>query len=246
MRAFSDLRLACYFGSDEELRRILERAACLGYRLVAIPLEPQLPRHRARELKAMASELGLDFVTRTDVRARGRNDLLSALRRLRRRFELIGVICQNKEIARVAARDRRVDLLLFPPEAGRRFFDGAEAELASSSNCALEIEIMPLFKLDKLSRIKLLAVLREEVAIAREYGVPIVISSGADRPILMRKPRELACLATFLGLSLEEALDAISNIPLSLVERNRAKLDPSFIAPGIRLVRKGDNCHEAI
>jgi len=94
-----------------------------------------------------------------------------------------------------------------------------------------------------MRRVQLLARMREEVSLAEEYGVPIVISSGAGEPILMRRPRELAYLAVgLLGLSFEEALDALSKTPLGMVERNRAKLDPSFIAPGVRLVRRGSDC----
>jgi len=241
-RKFSDLRLACPFGSEGELKELFERAYSLGFRLLAIPLEPSTPRREMNKIKKVASEIGLDFATRVDVRAGSREELLSALRRLRRKFELIGVFCSSKRVARVAARDRRVDLLLFPLDPRRRFFDRAEAELASNSNCALEVELMPLFEMDRWRRVEVLARLREEVAIAREYGVPLVISSGARRPILMRRPRELAHLAIVLGLSLEGALDALSKNPVSLVERNRAKLGPDFVAPGIRIVRRGSGC----
>ena len=69
-----------------------------------------------------------------------------------------------------------------------------------------------------------------------------MICSGADEPILMRRPRELAYLATLLDLTLEEALDALSKVPLAMLDRNRAKLDPGFVAPGIRVVRRGEDC----
>ncbi len=241
-RRFADLRLACRFSSEEELRGLLERARAFGFRLVAVPLGSDVGREELIRLKELASEVGIDLATRVDLAPENRPQLLSALRKLRRRFELVGVFCRTKEVARVAARDRRVDLLAFPLKPRARFFDDAEAELASGSNCALEIELMPLFRLGAADRIDLLGRLREEVALAREFGVPVVLSSGAEEPILMRRPRELAYLGTLLGLSLEEALDALSDVPAGMVERNRAKLDPSFIAPGIRVVRWGRDC----
>jgi len=211
----------------------------MGYSTISIPLDPGVRRHRLAELKRLAGEHGLDLATRVDLAPEDRTSLLSALRRLRRKFELVGVLCTNKQVARVAARDRRVDLLLFQLDPRRRYFDASEAELASGSNCALEIDLMPIFRLPPRDRIRLLARLRDEVALARRHGIPLVICSGADEPVLMRKPRELAYLATVLGLGLEEALDSLSKIPLSLLERNRAKLEPGFIAPGIRVVRPG-------
>ena len=243
-RRFADLHIRCDVGPGYEgLRELVKRARCLGFSLLAVPLRPGMAREELSRLKAMAEEEGIDLATRVDLAPRSREELLSALRRLRRRFELIGVLCSNKAVARVAARDRRVDLLSFPLELRKRFFDEAEAELASGSNCALELDMMPLMGLRSPERVRLLGRLREEVALAREKGVPIIISSGATDPILMRKPRELAYLASeLLDLSLEEALDALSRRPAEMVERNRAKLRPDFIAPGIRLVRRGTDC----
>ncbi len=241
-RRFADLRLACPFSSLEEARFLLERAKAFGYKLVALPVGPEATREELQALKAAADEVGIDLATRVDLAPGSRQELLSALRRLRRRFELVGVVCRSREVARVAARDRRVDLLLFPLRPRQRFFDRSEAELASGSNCALEIPLMPLLRLPRAERIALLGRLREEISLARRYGVPVVLSSGAEEPMLMRRPRELAYLASILGLSLEEALDALSEVPSGMVERNRAKLDPSFIAPGIRVVRWGRDC----
>jgi len=242
LRKFADLHLNCPLRSREEFIGLVRRARDMGFSIISLPLNPDLKREELEELKELASSLGIDLATRVDLAPANRRELLSVLRRLRRKFEFIGVLCGNKEVARVAARDRRVDFLLFPLEPKKRYFDRSEAELASDSNCALEIDLMPIFKLPLEKRIKLLARLRDEVALAKRYGIPVVICSGAEEPILMRRPRELAYLATILDLGLEEALDAISKIPLSLLERNRAKLDPSFIAPGIRVIRWGKDC----
>ena len=57
---------------------------------------------------------GLDLASRVDLRPRSQNELVGLLRRLRRRFEIICVLCESKEVARQAAKDRRVDLLNFP------------------------------------------------------------------------------------------------------------------------------------
>ena len=243
-RKFADLHVRCDIGPNGEgLRKLARRAKCLGFSFLAIPLRPSISKKALSELRTIAEEEDIDFVTRVDLAPMSRDELLASLRRLRRRFELIGVICLNKGVARVAARDRRVDFLSFPLELKKRFFDEAEAELASGSNCALELDLMPLMKLDALRRVRLLRRLRAEVALAREEGIPIVISSGATEPILMRKPRELAYLASeLLDMSLEEALDALSKRPVEMVERNRAKLSPDFIAPGIRLIRRGSDC----
>ncbi|OYT51384.1 hypothetical protein B6U66_04055, partial [Candidatus Bathyarchaeota archaeon ex4484_135] len=157
MRKFADVHLACPFQDEEEFRALLGRARKMGFHVVSVPLDPDLKTRELSRLKEIASEIGLDLATRVDLAPENRPRLLSSLRRLRRKFEFIGVLCQNKEVARVAARDRRVDFLMFPLEPKERYFDRSEAELASGSNCALEIDLMPVFKLPLEARIKLLA-----------------------------------------------------------------------------------------
>jgi ribonuclease P/MRP protein subunit RPP1 len=168
---------------------------------------------------------------------------LNQLRKFRRKFEVTCVLCENKEVARQAAKDRRVDLLNFPSiNYTERFFDRAEAELACMSVAALEFDVKPLFVLEGPMRVRLLSTLRREVAVAREFRVPVVVSSGVANEALLRKPREVAALAGLFGFDEPSALDAVSANPVSIVKRNREKLSRGFVAPGIRVIREGKDC----
>jgi len=152
-------------------------------------------------------------------------------------------MCESKQIARQAAKDRRVDILNFPSHGRRkRFFDNAEAELASEALGYLEIDMKPLLALEGPVRIRLLSSLRREATTAEGFHVPIVISSGATSELLMRKPREMAALTSLFDLDKSSAIEAISKNPMAIVKRNREKLSPNFVAPGIRLVRRGKDC----
>jgi len=91
-------------------------------------------------------------------------------------------------------------------------------------------------------RIRLLSNLRRETAVAKDFHVPIVISSGVSDELLMRKPRELAALASLFDLDETSAMEAVSKNPVAMVERNRGKLSSRFVAPGIRIVRRGKDC----
>jgi RNase P/RNase MRP subunit p30 len=75
-----------------------------------------------------------------------------------------------------------------------------------------------------------------------EFHVPIVVSSGVANEMLLRRPRELAALAYLFGLDETSALEAISQNPVSIVKRNRQKLSPKFVAPGIRVIKEGKDC----
>lgn len=239
-RVFVDLHICV---NIKDSSQIVRKAFRLGYKIVSVPLWPEVSETEITKLRDSCVDAKVDYVSRVDLRPKSQNDLMRQLRRLRRRFEVICVACENKEVARQAAKDHRVDLLSFPMlDFRKRFFDRAEAELASNSLAALEIDIKPLLVLEGPSRIRLLSNLRRETSIAHDFHVPIIVSSGVGDEGFLRRPREMAALAGLTGISASEALDAVSKNPCSIVDRNRAKLDSSFVAPGIRVVKEGGDC----
>jgi RNase P/RNase MRP subunit p30 len=81
--------------------------------------------------------------------------------------------------------------------------------------------------------------LRREVAIAREFRIPIIVSSGAAETKLMRMPHDMASLTFLFGLDEASALDTVSTNPAAIVKRNREKLSSRFVAPGITVLKEG-------
>jgi RNase P/RNase MRP subunit p30 len=239
-RPFADLHLRINPKDQQTAQRLIGKAARLGYRYISVPFTAGLEETEVATLKTICTQAGLDFVLRADFKPRTQEDLMRFLRKFRRRFEIICIVCDSKEVSRQAAKDRRVDLLNFPNlDYHKRFFDRAEAELASCSLAALEVDVKSLLVMEGPPRVRLLSSLRREVAIALEFHVPVVVSSGVGEEQLLRKPRDLASLAYLFGLNEAQALDAVSNNPAGIVLRNREKLSSRFIAPGISVVKEG-------
>lgn len=239
-RAFADLHLRVNPKDQKATQRLINKAARFGYHFISVPFTSGLREDELAKLRAICIEARLDFVSRADFHPRTENDLTHFLRKFRRRFEVICISCDSKEVARQAAKDRRVDLLSFPSlDYHKRFFDRAEAELACGSLAALEVDVKSLLILEGPSRVRLLMSLRREVALAREFKVPVVVSSGVDEERFMRLPRDMASLAYLFGLDEASALDAVSSTPEEIIERNREKLSNRFVAPGIRIVKEG-------
>ncbi|MCL5877078.1 MAG: hypothetical protein M1540_04620 [Candidatus Bathyarchaeota archaeon] len=239
-RTFADLHLRVNPKDAQATQRVIEKAAKLGYNAISIPFTGQLEEDQTNALKAACTQVGLDFLVRADFKPRNQEDLMRFLRKVRRKVEVICIVCDNKEIARQAAKDHRVDLVNFPSlDYHKRFFDRAEAELASCSQTALEVDVKPLLTLEGPPRVRLLSSLRREVGIAREFHVSVVVSSGVSETALMRMPRDMASLAYLFGLNETDALDTVSSNPMAIVQRNREKLGAAFVAPGIRVVKEG-------
>jgi len=241
MTKFLDLHLCAPLGDAHQLRKMVAKSFELGYRSVGIPLPSNVTPDQVERLRTICRDAGLDFVSRVDLAPKNTKELLGSLRRLRRKFEIVAVLCTSKPVARQAAKDRRVDALSFPAISPRnRFFDSAEAELAAESSSSLEIDMAPFLTQEGFLRIRLISSLRREASIAKSFGVPIIISSGATSEYLLRKPHDYSALTALFNMDSSLALGALSEIPLRIVERNRLKLSQDFVAPGLRVVRRKD------
>jgi len=242
-RIFADLHLRLDPRDPALTSRIVTKVASLGYGMIAVSLSPDIQREELAKLSEIFKSAEVNFVSRIDLQARTRDQLINQLRKLRRKYELVCVFCETKEIARQAAKDRRVDLINFPSaDYTRRFLDKAEAELIRSSLAAWEIDAKPLFLLEGSSRARFISTVRREISVAKDFKIPIVVSSGVSTELLLRKPREMAALAGLFGLDEASALEALSTMPISIVKRNREKLGLGFVAPGINVMKEGNDC----
>jgi RNase P/RNase MRP subunit p30 len=236
---FTDLHLCAPWDNLEQAKRLIAKSAELGYSQIGVPLLHSVREETVDQLRQISGETGLDFVTRLDLAPRSSGELLAGLRRFRRRFEVVSVLCNSKPVARQAAKDRRVDLLCFRSfDSSKRFFDRAEAELASASSAAFEIDLAQILSsFECRSGVGVFSRLRREVATANSFGVPLVISSGASEPLLLRKPKDYAALTLLFGLDESRAKEALSINPRAIVERSRRKQSADYVAPGVRLVK---------
>jgi RNase P/RNase MRP subunit p30 len=243
MKKFADLHLQPDLENREKIETLVRKASELGYSLLGVSLPSIIKQDTVSFLKKTCNSYDVDFATRIDLTSRSSGELLNSLGRFRRKFELLSVSCFSKSVARQAAKDHRVDLLVFPSVSPHeRFFDLAEARLASQGVAALEIDMSLLLFSEGSSRARLLSCLRKEAATAKKLNVPVVISSHATDPYQLREPQEVASLAMLFGMEHVSALNAVSNTPLTIVERNRKKLDTGYVAKGIHVMRRGKNC----
>ena len=221
MRRFIDLRVQPPRGRLDE---IVARARELGYSGLGVSGHPVEARQ------------GIDLFTRLDLVPRNQQQLVDLLNRHRRGYVVIAVTCTGKAVARQAAKDHRVDVLRFPRGEGDPWLDRQQAQLAGASGCLYEVDAGELLARDPERLEASLALIRRELGNAQRHGVPVALSSGAGSPQEMRDPRSLASLMDLVGVGEEEALGMVSDTPWGLVERNRDKLSPGYILPGVSRV----------
>jgi RNase P/RNase MRP subunit p30 len=243
MRFYADLHLCPQSNDHPHIKEMIEKASELGYKAAGIPISSKAPQEETEELKAICKSLGVDLVTRIDLAPNTPGELLKSLGALRRKAEIIAVKCCSKQVARQAGKDRRVDLISFPlTNRKKQYFDLAEAQLATGAAASLEIDMVPLLMLQGFRRSALLSSLRREAQVANRAHVPMVLSSGANEPILLRSAEDYCSLAYLFGMNQYNARQAFSENPKAIVERNRKKLNPNFLAPGVFVARRGKGC----
>ena len=78
--------------------------------------------------------------------------------------------------------------------------------------------------------------LARDAEIAREEKVKVVLSSGSTVPEMVRTPLQIAAVGSTIGLSEEQSLLGVSNIPLEMIVRNSRRRSRNFIEEGVRVV----------
>jgi len=203
----------------EDLANMLLTAKHLGFTYVAVTSVNEVPEVDVKG----HSVKGLKIVKRVIIDVEDKSEALSMIRKFRYKVQLISVKCNSLGLARFAARDRRVDILMLPKSFQLKFADKSEVRLALQGNTAVEISLKELIHSKNLS--KILALYQRICLFARKVGVPIIISSGATNVYEMRSPHDMLSIALLLDIPLHYAQHCVSTFPVEIIERNIKKLE---------------------
>ncbi|MEM2189207.1 MAG: RNase P subunit p30 family protein [Nitrososphaerota archaeon] len=218
----------------ERAVELLRALARLGYSDAVMELKGDLA-WSFEELRDAAAEAGVRLHRKLVLKPNSRKELLQELRRSRGKFEVITVICENLEVALVAARDSRVDSLIIPPKSGFRIDKG----VASTIRNCVELPFS-WYLANRQSFLE--AALRIIQILGRRVGV--IVSSASSSALLLRGPIELASLPWVLGYPQERALDTVSKTPSQIIERNLLKLSNRYVCRGV--VKIGEEDEEEV
>jgi len=203
--------------------------ALSGYNAVGLTVPTGLMRDKLESLGKSFQDSGVEVFLRADLTCSRREELLKLLRRFRPTFDIIGVRCTNHNLALVAARDRRVDLIFFDPAKRNAWLDDS---IANVSNAPLELNMSVLLEMGNL----ILARFMKDVRIARRHNMDVVLSSGGTSPFFVRAPIQLMAIAEILGLSKQEAIKSVSTLPSGIVRRNAERRSRNYVEDGVKII----------
>jgi len=184
-------------------------------------------------------ENGMNLFTRTNLPENGLRAAKKSVKEARSRAAVVAIPLRGVDVANWAAEDERVDLLTLDKPNNECSLRGSTAKLAAVSGTALEIPIRPLLKSSGLARSKVIKVFRENVHTALGAKMQVILSSGSKSKMSMRSPTALRYVGLLLGLDWHYTGIAVHEGPQGIIERNRKRLSPDFVAPGVQVVKRG-------
>lgn len=230
-----DLHVHSVFSEGESsLEQLAEMARRLGYSGICFAEyyegEKQLKKLKdeiAKIERKVGIEIFLGFEARTAKE-------LKALKEKRKLFDMLLARGGELRMNRVACETKEVDILTHPEyKRNDSGLNHIMAKLAGKNNVAIEVNFREILMGSERTRSKILANMRDNVKLAKKYGVPIILCSGAINHWEMRDPLCIVSMATQLGLTLKEAKDAISKIPALIVNQSKTRKSKKWIMPGV-------------
>lgn len=231
MKPYADLHLCPPLDDVANVRSMASVLNELGTGVVGLVIPPDRLTPTPPAVNSFG-DAGIDVAKRLNLKPRSREELLRSLRRFRSKYEIIAVDCSTPSVSRVAVRDRRVDIVLFPKQGSG---SGFRRNLASTCRAALEFNMSELTRAPGFEA--RLYRLRREIEIAAEASTVVIGSTNASNPYELRAPRDVAAVLHVLGLSLGAALKGVSEIPLAIVKENRLRMREPDLEEGVRIVR---------
>lgn len=218
---------------DDEIscRKTAELLKLAGYSIAALTMPTGLMHDKVDSIHRLFEDESIEVVSRIDLSSNSRAELLRLLRRYRNAYDVVAVRCANQAVASIACRDRRVDIVLFDPANFRVRFNHT---LANQLRGALEFNIVSTLVGE--ARSEVLSRIAKEAAVAKEHDSRVVLSSGCKSPAMVRSPMQLSAIATTIGLSKQQSLQGVSEVPRSILIRNLERRSREYVEEGIKVV----------
>lgn len=206
----------------EELDEIVETAKRLGYSGIGLVEKyANLDSFRKIQEKAKLTK-EIRIIPGILVEADGVKEFKRAVLKAKKYSNFIVVSGGEYKINRAASEDTRVSILSHPEyKRSDSGIDHVIAKFAAENRVAIEMNFHEIMETFRKIRSFVLGHMRLNLELAKKYGAPVIITSGARCRWDMRDPRELAAIGQVLGMSLEESMCSVSETPKNIAGDRR-------------------------
>ncbi len=204
MRKLVDLKIR-YFNSNE-FSKLLLWLKKFGYYVIAVEGLKEKPL----QVK------GIRILRRITIEAISEGEAKRKLRGIKQRYDIVALKPKSYGVARLAARDGRVDLIPIDEDT-LRYVDLSEIRLLEKSRGAFELVLSTMY-LNRYN-MRFIKALQSKLMLLTRYDVPLVVTSGASNVYELWHPKHVIGLLMLYGVSEYKALDTISFTPNTIIGR---------------------------
>ncbi|MBS3760210.1 MAG: ribonuclease P [Halodesulfurarchaeum sp.] len=191
------------------------------------------------DAESLANQYGIGVVRGIEITAREKAIASGAIGNRRPEAEILLVRGRDPDLNRFVAESPRVDVLA-DPMGGDGDVNHVMANAAAENEVAFEVNLDGVLRQSGGDRVQTIADLRKLRELIEDAGAPFVVSGSPRTHLEVRGPRELIAVGTEIGFDLEQIKAGLSAWQ-AIAERNRDRLDPSSVRPGVRLVDDSDS-----
>lgn len=167
--------------------------------------------------------------------------------------DLVYVAGGDEAINRAASECWEVDVICHPERVtGKDLLDQKNSGLddvmaryMTERGIAMEICLAELLSCYGVVRSQVMGRMRQNIKLAKKYGTPIIITSGAGNPLGMRSPQDLYSLGISLGMDPFMAKASVSGFPAMLIKKSVDRRSPGVLLAGLEVASWGGSAENA-
>lgn len=235
MVKFYDFHVNPEFSEGESsLEEMAKRAKLLDFSGICL-VEEFKKKNQIESLKKQISEVSKKTKLEIFLGFEAKNSFeLNKLAKTRKEYDVLLVEGGNLSLNRKAAETPEVDILTHP-ELGRRDsgLNHVMAKLATENHISIEINFREILLSSKNTRSHIVQKMAKNVELCQKYHTPIIICSGGFSHLQLKDPKILTSMGCLLGLEINEAKRALSEVPESIIKMIRERQSEKWVRPGV-------------
>jgi len=216
-RKFYDFNLHAAPECKNSAEEMAEIASGYGYAGIAITNHTPHQSHPSQtpQTPRIADHARVRIYSGIEIIAKNPHHLRQIVQKHHAKVCVLSVHGGNEKINRAALESPLVDILAHPGERLNQVL----MRFAAENRVAIEFNLDSIIKLRGKERVKVLAIFRHNLKLARKYDAPMILTSNAQSVYDLRAPREMIALASVFGMTEDEGAFALSAVPEEILRR---------------------------
>jgi len=224
--------------------RLIEEAERLGYTGLALFRRDEnygrADYDQSVDFGQLKHESSIKLLRGVEIIAKNPEEMKKKVQKFRNKADILLVHGGDVKINRAACENPRVDIISRPYQNRRDCgINHVLSKKAAENNVAIELNIRYLSKISSHLRSRVLAQFREILKLQRKFNFPVIITSNAHSIYDLHTPQDIIALSKCFGMEREEAVIALSETPLNIIERKRNRKD--VLADGVRIIKESND-----